>query len=210
MNFLLERVTVPEIEPVSLVEMKRHLRIDIDLTEEDDDIEALVVAAREWVESYTGRALIDQTWRLTLTNVFSLNALNLTGSGFVGVVSNPANGILLRRSPIISITSAASVDSNGDETEIDAADFQLRDANTKWPTIGGIVVADTTRIVYRAGFANRSTSPIQGTEVVPVRFKQAIKLWVEANYDRDDRMMKVLLETAEKIIRPERADLQLC
>ena len=53
MNFTLERVTQPDIEPVTLDEMKRHLRCFMSVTDEDDDITALIVAAREWIEDYT-------------------------------------------------------------------------------------------------------------------------------------------------------------
>jgi hypothetical protein len=36
-----------------------------------------------------------------------------------------------------------------------------------------------------------------------------MKLWAEANYDRDQYMMELLLKVAEQIIKPERADLSL-
>ena len=61
MNFVLERLTQPEMEVVTLAEMKRHLRLFSSVTDEDADITALIVAAREWVEDYTGRVLVDQT-----------------------------------------------------------------------------------------------------------------------------------------------------
>jgi hypothetical protein len=66
MYFTLERVTPPDGEPVDLASMKRHLRTFTSATDEDADITAHITAAREWVEDYTGRALLDQTWKLTL------------------------------------------------------------------------------------------------------------------------------------------------
>lgn len=58
------RVTAPASTPVSLEETKAHLRIDHD----DDDtlIEALIAAATEHLDGYSGilgRALISQEWR---------------------------------------------------------------------------------------------------------------------------------------------------
>ncbi len=61
------------------------------------------------------------------------------------------------------------------------------------------------RIEFRAGFIDQSTSPSTGT--VPRRFREAIMLYVEALHDRDEKMMEKLMQAAENIVRPERADL---
>lgn len=50
----------PLQEPVTLAELKEYMRVDTN--DEDDLIRSLGVAAREWVEQWTGRALIQQTW----------------------------------------------------------------------------------------------------------------------------------------------------
>lgn len=57
-------ITAPADEPVALDDAKLHLRVDID--DDDDLIEALIIAAREYVEAITRRALITQTWDLYL------------------------------------------------------------------------------------------------------------------------------------------------
>lgn len=57
-------VTPPAAEPISLAEAKAHLRVDG--TDDDTLITALIVAAREHVESVTRRALITQTWDYSL------------------------------------------------------------------------------------------------------------------------------------------------
>lgn len=54
----------PALEPVSLEEVKAHLRVDHD--EEDDLLAAAIVAARSHVESATRRVLVAQTWRVHL------------------------------------------------------------------------------------------------------------------------------------------------
>ncbi len=54
----------PGEEPVSLAEAKAWCRIDS--ADEDALVEALITTARLQVESATGRALVTQSWRLTL------------------------------------------------------------------------------------------------------------------------------------------------
>lgn len=54
----------PAVEPVALEAAKGFLRVDD--TAEDAFIETLVTAARLHIEGVTGRALVTQTWRLTL------------------------------------------------------------------------------------------------------------------------------------------------
>ena len=57
-------LTVPALEPLSLQEAKAYLRVEID--DDNDLIAALIVSARVHTEARTRRALIAQTWRLTL------------------------------------------------------------------------------------------------------------------------------------------------
>jgi uncharacterized phiE125 gp8 family phage protein len=53
-------------EPVTLVEAKLHLRVD--LSDDDALITAMISAAREMVERYTSRTLIYTAYRLTMDN----------------------------------------------------------------------------------------------------------------------------------------------
>lgn len=50
------------IEPVTILEVKDHARIDRDLYEDDRRILAYITEAREAAEGYTGRRFIKQTW----------------------------------------------------------------------------------------------------------------------------------------------------
>ena len=214
MNFVLERVTQPVIECISLEQMRLHLRAYDGVTAEDDAIEALTKAAREWVEDYTGRALVEQRWRLTVGNnviPFGYTDSNTVSGIYAGVFSPTAAGIPLRKSPVIALVSVASVDSLGVETALDVADYTLMDAASKWPKLAGSLGADTLRIVYSAGFAPGvgSPDPTPDPALVPERFKFAMKLYAEALYDRDEKLMPLLLEAAANIIKPERAELQI-
>lgn len=212
--FTLERILEPELEPVTLAEMRQHLRIFADITSDDDQISALITAAREWVEDYTGRALVDQTWRLTVDASMGLRSDFRTtlppGDSFA------SNGIgegdlLLRRSPVLAINGFVTADAAGVETALDVAAYALCEQKSKWPRLaaigGGNFLSGTYKIEYRAGYVDLTGSPQQGMDLVPERYKQAIKLWVEANYDRDPVMMEKLLMVAENLIRSERVEM---
>lgn len=60
---ILALVTPPAAEPVSLTEAKLHCKVDG--SAEDTLFTAWIAAARMAVESYTNRALLTQTWRVT-------------------------------------------------------------------------------------------------------------------------------------------------
>jgi len=219
-NFVLERVADPEGEPVSLAEMKRHLKMFSQITDQDDDIKSLISGAREWVEDFTGRALMEQTWRLTLQGRCGAfaggdivggtrdGALPVGYGYYQGLYSFGRYGeIMLRRSPVLEITSFASIDSAGAETAINAATYELRDATSKWPRIVALngatwstCMTGDLRIEFKAGYFD---------DIVPQRFKWAMKLWVEANFDRDKDIMALLIQQAENMMRLERCDLQI-
>jgi uncharacterized phiE125 gp8 family phage protein len=56
--------TAPAAEPVTVAQLKDYLRVSHDA--ENTLIVSLGKSARAWVESYLRRALINQTWKLTL------------------------------------------------------------------------------------------------------------------------------------------------
>lgn len=58
--------TAPAIEPVSLDEIKNHLRLDLDDLTEDDLLTTLIITAREWCESFQNRQYTTATWELWL------------------------------------------------------------------------------------------------------------------------------------------------
>jgi len=213
MNFVLERITNPEIEPVTLAEIIQHVNEFSSVSAATQtELTNLIVAGREWAEGFTGRALIDQTWRLTLTNLANDPIPSRYGYYAWSADWWRGNEISLRKSPAIVVVTAASVDPIGTETEIDPATYEIRELKSKWPRLVSIGAAWPTTdlvITFRAGFADRLGSPIQGAEMVPERFKHAIKLWVEAHYDRDKDMMSKLISVAEAVLRPERAELSI-
>lgn len=95
----------PTVEPVSLAEMKAHLRLDG--TDEDDLVTALVSAARLAVEATTRLVLIEQTWRLTLRRW------------------PPLRAVALPVEPVLGLTAARIVEANGVATAIDLSLLRL-------------------------------------------------------------------------------------
>ncbi len=101
-----ERRTVgPSAEPIDLDEAKDHCRI---VSSTDDAyVQRLIIAAREWAEAATGRALITQTW------VFRLDCF-------------PAHGeIMIPHSPVQSISSVSYLDTAGATQTLDSADYSV-------------------------------------------------------------------------------------
>ena len=70
-------ITGPTEEPISLEELKLHLRIELDVTEEDEYLEGLIKSAREEVEHITRRAIMTQTWDYYLDKFPKANYITL-------------------------------------------------------------------------------------------------------------------------------------
>lgn len=85
-------ITGPTIEPVTLPELRAQCRIDVET--EDALLASYALAARQYVEAVTGRALLTQTLELTLDDF-------------------PSEAIELPRAPVASITSISYLDTAG-------------------------------------------------------------------------------------------------
>lgn len=163
------RTAAPVQSPVSVETFVRHVREDSSTLDAELALQYLD-AATSWVETYTGRALLEQTWTLTLDT-------------FPWWYATP--GILLPRVPVLSVTSVIGYNAAGTGTTMSAvtdysvdlsepARVLLRDG-ISWPadlrTYGGIVVT------YIAGYG---TTP----ESVPAELRQAIAL-LAAHWHKD-------------------------
>lgn len=131
----------PAVEPVTLAEMKAHLRLDG--AEEDAVVSACIVAARQACESYTGRSLISQTWQLYLDRW-------------------PKGAMRLPRGPVQELLSVAVIGDDGDATLLDGDGFHL-DASADPPRLlrkRGAFWTTTARslagieITYKAGYGD--------------------------------------------------------
>jgi len=148
---------------VTLAEAKLHLRVDG--TDDDTLIQALIVAATESAEQATGRAIMPQTWELTL-DLFP-EAFELT------------------RIPVVSVDSVTYQDATGAPTVLTSALYSLDNADdfgpayvvpaygTDWPETRDETNAVAVR--YIAGYADST--------LVPEPIKTWIKLQVGAMYE---------------------------
>lgn len=139
-------ITAPATEPITLDEAKAHLRVTSNT--EDYLIGALISAARDLCERETGRALLPQTWELSL-------------SGF-------CDEMKLGHAPVASITSIKYTDADGAEQTLATTEYVFDDAsdiqssivlapNKTWPQVySGI---NNVRIRYVAGYANAAAVP---------------------------------------------------
>ena len=159
----LKLITAATTFPITLADAKLHCRVDAN----DDDtlINALITAATELAEQKTGRALMAQTWELTM-DAFP-EAFELT------------------RVPVQSVTSLKYADTNGVEQTMSNALYTLDTAddhgfvyvvpayNTDWPASRAQINAVALR--YVAGYASAAA--------VPESIKQWIRLMVSTMYE---------------------------
>lgn len=161
-------VTAPTAEPVDVDELK--LQLKIDLSADDALISDLGKAAREYVEAYTRRTLLETTYDLKLD-------------------AFPCGDIVLPHPPVRSVTSVTYIDQNGDSQVMTAgATGYLTDLpagphaepgriypgyQVLWPVTRCQPNAVTVR--YVAGYGTTSAA-------VPRLIKAAIKHLVEHWY----------------------------
>ncbi len=99
------RTVEPGAEPVTLVEVKEHLRLGH--ASEDGLLAGLIRAAREEVERATGIALIDQSWRLALDRW-------------------PRSGTIYRaRHPVRSVISVTAYGADGGASLVPPSAYQV-------------------------------------------------------------------------------------
>jgi uncharacterized phiE125 gp8 family phage protein len=166
-------ITGPAVEPITLAEAKLHLRIEDAVTADDDLITSLIVAARQAAEHECRRALITQTWEL------SIDAF-------------PACEIELPQARLIDITSVTYIDAAGDSQVLDAAAYTtdtdqepgwlLREVDTDWPDT--LDTANAVRVRYRAGYGATAAS-------VPDAIKAWMRLRIGALYRHREELSGV-------------------
>jgi uncharacterized phiE125 gp8 family phage protein len=152
-NYIIK--TAPTVEPVSLAEAQAHCR-SIDDTAENATLTALIIAAREYCEQYTRRALAPQTIELYL-DYFSTD-------------------IYLPLPPVTAVTSIIYTDYLGVATTVSASDYIVDLINNRiipaydktWPAFTPYAT-NPIKITYVAGYT---------AATVPKAVKQAILLLV--------------------------------
>lgn len=161
---MLTLVSGPAVEPVSVEEARTHLRID--RTDEDPWLVAAIIAARQRMEGFLGRALIHQVWELSLDRW-------------------PGRALELRPAPLASVTSISYTALDGTEATVAGGDYLadtratpgrivLRDS-ASWPG-GTLREADAIRVRFTAGYGAEAAA-------VPQLIRSVMLLWVGDLYE---------------------------
>jgi len=187
------RTVNPYTEPVTLDEVKDHLRIEH--TDHDSQLLGLITASRDWVESYTNRALVQQTWKYYLQDCPSGDEFELPFP------------------PLQSVTSIKYTDSDDTETEWSDTEYEV-DTDSEpgrvilaygytWPSTT-LHPKNPIKVEYIAGYDSEG-SPADYRVNIPEAIKNAIKLDIEIRYDRpNDAYLKVLQSARDSILAPYR------
>jgi len=168
----LVRQTQPAVEPVTLAEAKAHLRVDT--ADDDTYIAGLVRAAREWVEQYLDRTLVNTQWVMRFDRF-------------------PPDGTLdieLPRPPMVASGTATAVAltftfENGDTSTYSTASFRVDRASTPgavktlygqtWPP--HLQDDNAISVTWWAGYGASGSDVPQGV-------KNAMLLYVHELYEK--------------------------
>lgn len=187
MKWSLSLKEAPEQKPVSLEDMKLFLRVDGE--DEDELIKSLITSATEYLEEFTNRAFVTQTW------IQSVEAKPKKNIGLSDQFNTHQSKILLRKSPVKSVNSISIV--NGDEEkplDQDAYCVALRDTYTEITFKGGSPLSEgSLKIEFKAGYGN--------AEDVPSPIVTAIKQCVSNLYEnRGDAANDASIPLAIKVM----------
>jgi uncharacterized phiE125 gp8 family phage protein len=159
-------ITGPAFEPVTLAQAKLHCRVDS--TDEDSLITSLIVAARSYIETKSGRAIAAQTWRLDLECFPASDRIR-----------NQYAAIVVPMPPLASVTLIEFYDIAGTLQELDPSKYQVNTGKQpgeirpfpggEWPDVEPDRVAGV-QVTFVAGVANEAA--------IDARIKQAVLLMV--------------------------------
>lgn len=149
----LSLLSPPAAEPVTLAELKAHLRVTSD--DEDALITGMLVAAVRAIEARAGLAMMPQQWRLTLD-------------------AAPEETLFLPLSPVSAIDAVTVIDGEGDPQTVSPA---LYDAVTGRATPRLRPAGPWPLPVPRAGGVHIDfTAGYEDADAVPAQLKQAVKI----------------------------------
>ena len=114
----LQIIQEPAAEPLSLLEAKLHLRVDI--TDDDALISALITSVRQYAETITRRAFVQQTWAYVID---SFPGPTLTGVPWGKTFTLPAHAIEIEKSRVQQVMAINYLDMSGAPQVMPAANY---------------------------------------------------------------------------------------
>lgn len=159
----LKLITAPVEEPLLLSEVKTWLRVDV--TDFDVEINSLIVAARQYCESFLNRALVTQTWELTLD-------------------AFPDMPLKLPKPPLQSVNSVTYIDSTGASTVWASSNYIVDNSSepgrigftygNTWPSVT-LQPINSFKVQFTCGYGNGAA--------VPENIKNAMRLYISHRFD---------------------------
>lgn len=161
---MLTRLKMADMLPVSLTEVKAHLRLDH--AHEDEYLHSLIQASVGFVEEYLGRSLLTQTWRLVWEKEKPYPPQLSTTNQDVCIVCLPYP-------PLRAIVGVNRLMSNGEKVRIRRHRLEM---NHQVPKLCFADVSDPVEIDYEAGYGDRPSD-------LPPVIRQAILFSVADYYE---------------------------
>lgn len=159
----LKLITPASVQAITTAEAKLHLKVDV--ADDDALIDAMIAAATEMVENKTGRALMTQTFELTLDKF--PDAFELTRVPVQSVVSVKYRDLA---GTLQTLAGSAYTMDNSDDT---SSAYVVPAYDTEWPETRDQVNAVVVQ--YTAGYASAAA--------VPAAVKAWLKVMLTAMYD---------------------------
>lgn len=203
----LTRIQAPAVTPLTLAEVKQHLRV----TSSDQDalIALYLQAATDYIDGewgFLGRAIITQTWRLTLDEF-------------------PLAEIRIPLPPLQSVIAIRYDDAAGNEQIVGTGNYFVDSesepgwivpaGDLTWPTtLDGI---NAVRIEFVAGYPSGGGSPPDLTANVPFNIKAGLLLMIaEMMEHREENIQStssvspnVAHSGADRLLRRHKIDMSL-
>lgn len=174
----LRLITAPATYPVTRTEAKLHCRIDG--TDEDSLVDSYIAAATSFVENYTGRALVSQTWEQVLDDF--------------------SDAMLLPKGPVQSVTSVKYFDTSDVEQTLAADQYVLDNvSDPAWV----VRPDDVTYPDVADGVNNVIIRFVAGYSDIPAEIKAAIMLLVSGWYD--NRSTGEIADTVHSLLSNHRS-----
>jgi len=206
-------VSAPATAPISLDQAKAHLRV-VD-GDEDDLITALIDAAVDSCENYTGLAMINQT----IDCYFDCFPFGHRWGYPHARHDHHHHDFKLPRGPLLELSGIFYTDMSGAEQTWDASNYKVDDASPharislangkSWPTTVAHQL-NAVRIRFRAGYIDDAFCPPVGS--VPAGLIAAMKLTLAHWYANRESVasagaLGVVPQSAQFLMQQKRADL---